>query len=142
MKQYFCDLVLLYGAMTLYIILFEVVLRVLHTFILTLPINIFDIRCSNLMDDVRIWLMSLVSFFILEKTDLTGFAELSYIIVTCLRLLLRFQLSSPWLERCSAWVDLVGNAIVFVSGASKMVYGRMEGLWSKLWCGSLRGRNL
>lgn len=87
--------------MRLYMVFFEVALCVIHTFIFTFPIGISDIGCSDLMDDVRIRLMSLVSFIILEKTNLTGLAELNYSDFTCLRLLLRFQLSSPRLKRYS-----------------------------------------
>jgi hypothetical protein len=107
--------------MCLRMVLFEVVLCLFHTFIVTFPIDISNIWCPDFMDDVRIRLMPLVSFFILEKTNLTCLAELSYSAVTCLRLLLRLQLSSPRLERCSFWVDLVGNVRVFVLGVSKVL---------------------
>ncbi len=85
--------------MTMYVVFLEVCLGLLQTFILPNSAYGLNIRGPDFMNNVRIRFMPLVSFFILEKAYLTSLAELNYGTNTYLRLLLRFQLSKPRLEK-------------------------------------------
>jgi hypothetical protein len=73
--------------------------RLLHILGSVYLIDIFDVLRAHLVDDVgTVGLISVVMSLVLEKTELTCFTKLSRGFLTYLRLLLRFQLSSPRLE--------------------------------------------
>jgi hypothetical protein len=84
------------------------------------------------MYDIGIRFMPLILPSIFEKTELTSFTELSGGMFTCLRLLLRFQLSRPRLERGSIWGYLgVGFGGGMLGVLSIVQKGRFIGLKSR-----------
>lgn len=86
------------------------------------------------MYDVWIGFVPLIMLAIFEKADLTGLTELYYRRYTCLRLLLRLQLSNPRLERGSLGVTFMGRFCGTMVGVLSIVLlGNDGNLRSMVW---------